>query len=281
LFFCSSADLAKRSVDLGVGASDNVRTAAHATQVAAANASLRQAQAESSRLALQTAELAVQDAETRLKQTDIYAPVAGTVLTLAVEKGVIVSSALTNVGGGSAVLTIADLADLRIIGSIDEAQISRVAPGQKVDIRVDAYPDRVFEGIVDRVSPLGVETSSVVNFDVEIKVVDREAGLLRSGMSADVEIVTAEQKDVLLVPLAALQSRERRHFVKLASGEERAVRVGTTDGTRMVVLEGLNEGDEILAAAPVAKGAGTAQRSGGQNPMRMGGGMGPPGGRRP
>ncbi|HVJ14822.1 MAG TPA: efflux RND transporter periplasmic adaptor subunit [Polyangiaceae bacterium] len=275
----TSEALAKKGVELGVGASDTARSATHATQVSAANAALRQAQAEGSRLALQTAELTQQDAETRLKETDIYAPVSGTILSIAVEKGTIVSSALTNVGGGSAVLTIADLSDLRIIGSIDEAQISRVAPQQKVDIRVDAYPSRVFEGVVDRVSPLGVETSSVVNFDVEIKIVDKEASLLRSGMSADVEIVTAEQKDVLLVPLAALQSKDRKRLVRLASGEERVVKTGTTDGTRMVVLDGLKEGDEILAAAQAAPKA-EGQQKPSQNPMRGMGMGGPPGGGR-
>ncbi len=281
----ASQGIAEKSAELGLGSSDAARTAAHATNVAGANLTLKRAQLNSSQLALQTAELGVQDAETQLKQTDIVAPIAGTVLSIGVEKGSIVSSALTNVSGGSAVLTIADLSDLRIIGSIDEAQISRVAPGQKVDIRVDAYPSRVFTGEVDRVSPLGVETSSVVTFDVEIKVTDKEASLLRSGMSADVEIVTIEQSDVLLVPLAAVQSKNKRKFVQLASGEERPVETGSTDGTQIIIMKGIDEGDTILAAAPAAaKAAGTAnaaagQRSGGQNPMRGMGMGGPPGGR--
>ncbi|NUO52336.1 MAG: efflux RND transporter periplasmic adaptor subunit [Polyangiaceae bacterium] len=273
----ATQDLADKSVELGLGTSDAARVAAHSTNVSAANLTLKQAQANASALALQTAELAVQDAETQLKHTDIYAPIAGTILTLSVEKGTIVSSALTNVGGGSAVLTMADLSDLRIIGALDEAQISRVAPGQKVDIRVDAYPARVFEGTVDRVSPLGVETSSVVTFDVEIKVTDKEANLLRSGMSADVEIVTIEQADVLLVPLAAVQTKNRRRFVQLSSGEERQIETGSTDGTQMIVTKGLEEGDTILASAPVAAAPkSTAPQQGGQNPMRgmSGGNMG-------
>lgn len=273
----ASQDLADKSAEMGLGTADAARVAAHSTSVSSANLTLKQAQANASALALQTAELAVQDAETQLKHTDIYAPIAGTILTIAVEKGTIVSSALTNVNGGTAVLTIADLSDLRIIGAIDEAQISRVAPGQKVDIRVDAYPARVFAGVVDRVSPLGVETSSVVTFDVEIKVTDKEANLLRSGMSADVEIVTVEQADVLLVPLAAIQTKNRRRFVQLSNGEERQVETGSTDGTQMIVTKGLEEGDTILASAPVtAAPKSTAPQQGGQNPMRgmSGGNMG-------
>lgn len=277
-------EVAEKSAELGLGTSDAARTAAHSTQVAGANITLKRAQLGSAQAQLKAAEFAVQDAETRLKETKIYAPVAGTVLDIAVEKGTIVSSALTNVSGGTAVMTLADLSNLRIIGAIDEAQIGRVAAGQRVDIRVDAHPDRVFQGVVDRVSPLGKETSSVVTFDVEIVIVDKDAGLLRSGMSADVEIVTAEQKDVLLVPLLAVQSTGKRRFVRLASGEERPIQTGATDGTRMVVLDGLSEGDDVLASAPAASttsaGGGQQQRSGGQSAMRGMGMGGPPGGGR-
>lgn len=279
----ASQELAEKSASLGLGTSDAARTAGHATKVAGANLTLRRAQVGSSQSQLKTAELAVQDAELRLKETKIYAPIAGTVLDVAVEKGTIVSSALTNVSGGSAVMTLADLANLRIIGAIDEAQIGRVAVGQRVEIRVDAYADRVFQGEVDRVSPLGKEESSVVTFDVEIVVKDRDASLLRSGMSADVEIITSEQKDVILVPLLAVQTAGKRRFVRLAGGEERTLRTGSTDGTSMVVLEGLAEGDDVLVGATGATTK-SASQQGGQNPMR-GMGMGgpppgaPPGGR--
>jgi HlyD family secretion protein len=277
-----SQEVAEKSAELGVGSSDTARTAAHATQLAGANTTLKRAQLASAQAQLKAAELTVQDAETRLKETKIYAPIAGTVLDVAVEKGTLVSSALTNVGGGSSVMTLADLSNLRIVGSIDEAQISHVAAGQRVDIRVDAYPDRVFQGVVDRASPLGKEASNVVTFDVEIVVVDKEASLLRSGMSADVEIVTTEQKDVLLVPLLAVQSKGNRRFVRLASGEERPIKTGATDGTRMVVLDGLAEGDDVLASAPAASPSSKeqSQKQGSQSPMRgMGMGGPPPGGR--
>lgn len=275
----ASQALADKSVELGLGSSDAARIAGHTTQVSVANINLKKAQSNASALSLKTAEIAVQDAETNLKYTDIYAPIAGTVLSLTAEKGTMVSSAFTNVSGGSAILTIADLSDLRIIGSIDEAQISRVQPEQLVEIRVEAYPDRVFSGVVDRVSALGVETSSVVTFDVEVKVVDEAASLLRSGMSADVEIVTAEQKDVLLVPLAAVSSKGKKRFVRTVSGEEKPIDTGATDGTQMIVRKGLDEGEAILASAPAPATTGgpqQGQRQGGGQMRGMGMGMGAP-----
>jgi HlyD family secretion protein len=178
-------------------------------------------------------------------------------------------------------MTLADLSDLRIVAAVDEAQISHIEHGQRVDISVDTYGDRVFKGVVERVSPLGVDTSSVVTFDVEIAVTDSSSALLRSGMSADIEIVTDEQKEALLVPLLAVQSKGKQRLVKLANGEERKIVTGATDGTQMVVLEGLQEGDDVLASAPVAS-ATPAQRPN-QAPMPgmgMGSGMGNGSGRR-
>ena len=278
----SAADeeLAQKTADMGLGPKDDVRTKTKAAKVAAANVTLKSAQANQTQLAVQTAELAVTEAETRVKETKIYAPMDGTILAIPIEKGTIVASALTNVNGGTSVMTLADLSDLRIIGAIDEAQIGRVAPDQTVEIRVDAYPDRVFEGRVDRVSPLGKEVSSVVTFDVEIVVTDKSSSLLRSGMSADVEIVTSEQADVLLVPLVAVESKGKSRFVRLANGQQRPIETGSTDGTSLVVLKGVEEGDDILASAPTAATAAkTAQNKQQNGGMGMMGGGQRPGGR--
>ncbi len=265
--------LARESAELGLSSSDAARSAGHATRVASSKVTLARAQLSAAQGALAAADLSVQDAELRLKETSIYAPISGTVLDVAVEKGTLVSSALTNVSGGSAVMTLADLSDLRIVATVDEAQISRVAEGQRVDIRVDTYGERVFKGVVARVSPLGVDTSSVVTFDVEIAVKDEAADLLRSGMSADIEIVTSEQKDQLLVPLLAVQSQGKRRFVQLPSGEKRSVELGGTDGSHMVVVSGLNEGEQVLASAPAPAAAANPRQGQGPIPgMGMGGG---------
>lgn len=267
---------AEKAVELGVGSAEAARNAKHSTDVATANLTLKSAQLTSSNLSLKSAQLAVDDAETQLENTDIYAPMAGTILSLPIEVGTIVSSALTNVNGGTSVLTLADLSKLRVVGSIGEALVGKVAPDQTVEIRVDAFPTRVFKGAVTRVSPLGTETSNVVTFDVEIRITDEQQSMLRSGMSADVEIVTSEQKDVILVPLTAVQTKGTKRFVTLASGEERPIETGSTDGTQMVVLNGLSDGDAIREKAPVE----VAAKTGGQQPQQRGnnpmGGMGSP-----
>jgi len=99
-------------------------------------------------------------------------------------------SALTNVSGGTSVMTLADPSNLRIVGAIDEAQIGRLQAGQQVDIRVDAHPDCVFQGVIDRVSPLGngKETSSVVTGS-GVMVTSRLFGSKLGPSSATVEIL--------------------------------------------------------------------------------------------
>jgi HlyD family secretion protein len=275
------ADVSRRGRELGLVTEEADRAAQHGAEIALANVTLRRAQITAAQAQLDTARLSVEDAELRFTETEVHAPVAGTILSVDVEVGSIVASAVTNVSGGTALATLADLTDLRVIGQIDEAQIGRVEVAQKVIVRVDAYPDREFEGRVERVSPLGRAETNVVTFDVEIVVTDEHRDLLRSGMSADLEIETRRYDDALLVPLTAIRSEGGRRVVTLASGESRTVRTGPTDGMRIVVLEGLEENDRIVAenARPRAAGEGAGAERQNKSIIPMGGGGGG-GGRR-
>ncbi len=253
----AARDVSARGAERGLVSAEASRSATSSAEVARANVQLRQAAISASQASLAAARLAVADAEQRLTETSIVAPVAGTVLDVPVERGTIVASAVTNVSGGTTLATIADLTDLRVIGAIDEAQIARVRVAQEVSIRVDAYPARTFAGRVARVAPLGVTTTNVVTFDVEIVITDPEVGLLRSGMSADLAIETGRIEGVL-VPLAAVRSREGTRYVALESGEERTIRTGGNDGRRLVVLEGLREGERVVLSGAVARSAGSS-----------------------
>lgn len=259
-----TARVGERGVELGLTAPETARQSAHDHTVAGADVAVRRAQRESASAQVASAELAVEEAERNLGRSEIRAPFAGTILSVGVERGAIVSSPLGNVSGGTTLMTLADLTDLRVIGQLDESQVGRVDVGQAVRFRVDAYPEREFVGEVHRVSPLGTVDTNVVVFDVEVVVTDPQASLLRSGMSADVEIVTLAHRDVLLVPLTAIRSDGAARAVTLADGQRRRVSTGATDGERIVVLEGLREGERVLrdgreASAPAEA---PARRSG-------------------
>lgn len=262
--------VSERGASLGIVSAEADRGSARDTAVANETVSLETARLAAARAQLETAEIAVEVAQQTLSRAEIRAPFAGTVLSVEVERGTIVASVLSSVSGGTALLTLADLTDLRIIGQLDEAQIASVAVGQDVRIRVDAYPTREFTGRVERVSPLAYEDSSVIVFDVEIVVTDADRALLRSGMSADVSIVTQHHEGVLLVPLGALRSSGASRAVYLAGGERREITTGPTDGTSIVVLSGLEEGDVILETPPASP---PPPRSGGSSLVPM---PGPP-----
>ena len=263
--------------ELGVIAQTSQRQATAQARIAAATVQQRVASIGSLEAQIKAAELDVAVAERRLSETKIVAPFSGTVLSVGVEKGAIVASGITNISGGTALLTLADLSDLRVIGSLDQAQVGKVKVGQEVRVRVDAYPDKVFAGQVERVAPLGKNVSNIVTFDVEIRVTDKEQALLRSGMSADIEIVAQRLQDVLMVPLTAIVSKGPDRFVKLADGTEKKVETGPTDGGRIVIKSGLEAGERIQLIAASPRAASQQGSGGGMFPMGGGGG----GGRRP
>ncbi len=244
----TTSDLAERSLAAGLTTADAARQSRSAREAAQVTVSLRRAAISAVRAQIEAASLAVEDARRSLERTTIRAPFDGTILAVDVERGAIVSSAIGSISS-STLATLADLSDLRMIGQLDESQIGVVSAGQEVTFRVDAYPDRTFHGVVNRVSPLGTAQSNVVVFDVEIRVTDPAAELLRSGMSADAEIVTAHETNVIAVPLAAIRTRGGAREVLLPDGASRVIRTGATDGERIIVTEGLAAGEVIVADA--------------------------------
>ncbi len=256
----TSEHVAHQGAGMGVVSSESERTATHAAAVAKNSVAMRRAQVAEIRAQVESSQLALADAQKRLSETKITAPMSGTVLSTAVEVGSIVASAVNTVSGGTPVLTIADLTDLRVIGQLDESQVAKVHVGQDATVRVDAYPNRAFTARVERVSPLGVTTSNVVTFDVETIITDSHRDLLRSGMSADLDI-TVQKIQGLLVPLTAVRSQGRQRFVVMASGQSRPIRTGVTDGTDILVRSGLSAGDRIESVMR-ATGAAKAPTSG-------------------
>src|SRR6185369_13545868 len=85
-------------------------------------------------------------------------------------------SALTNVGGGTTIMTVSDVSRIFIIASVDEAEIGKVKVGQPVNITADAFPNRRFYGVVTRIDEKGVNVSNVVTYGVDIEVLGEAGG---------------------------------------------------------------------------------------------------------
>jgi HlyD family secretion protein len=149
---------------------------------------------------------ALEDAKIAFEDTDVRAPLIGVVISRTVEVGTVISSATSNVGGGTVLLTMANLDTVQVRALVDETDIGKIQPGMAVTIAVDAYPNRPFEGQVLKIEPQAVTQQNVTMFPVLIRIANRE-GLLKPGMNAEVEMHVGRREAVLAIPNAALRTQ--------------------------------------------------------------------------
>jgi HlyD family secretion protein len=196
------------------------------------------------------AEAQLQTLSTQLSYARVVSPLAGRVLDVFVEEGSAVSP-VTAVTGGTLLLSLAGTAKLRLEGLVDENEVARVALGQPARIRTEAFPDRDFRGVVTEIAPVGTRIQNVTYFEVEIEIADDDAQVLRPRMSGDAEIVTGVVEDALVVPETALRYRGDAIYVEVVTpGPEpqtqvRDVEIGIVDGSRVQVVNGVSEGEEV------------------------------------
>ena len=222
----SELDAAERALELG---RQQIRVA--------------EAQVQGDRVALDVA-------RQRLSNTRVVAPMDGVVTARDVQVGQIISSPISNVGGGTTVLTLSDLTRMFVLAAVDEADIGRVQVGQPARVTVDAFPGKRFAGSVVRIAPRGVNVSNVVTFEVKIEVISAERVLLRPEMTANIEIEAARRENALLVPADAVVRKggKPQVTVRKADGtkEDRGVETGIGDGQRVEITAGLAEGETVL-----------------------------------
>ena len=214
-----------------------------------------------------TDQINVDLARQRLTDTRVVSPMAGTVTARPIQIGQIISSGISNIGGGTTAMIISDLSRIFVLASVDESDIGQVLVGQSVKVTVDAYPGKRFDGKVERISPRGVNVSNVVTFEVKLEVTSPEKNLLRPEMTAGVEILIAEKNNALLVPTDSLLRKRGKATVTVqktgAVSEEREVGVGISDGKMVEITSGLTDGETVIV------------RNGGLDSKWQGQGQGP------
>ncbi len=142
--------------------------------------------------------------EERLGWTTIKAPVSGTVTLMKLEEGEIVTSGRSAFSQSPPLMTIDDLSQMVVKTYINEVDMERLRLNQEAEIKVDAYSKKVYKGRVYKVSPSGAQKDNIISFEVMVEVVGSPSEL-RPGMSADVDIITYEEKNVLMLPLDAIE----------------------------------------------------------------------------
>jgi HlyD family secretion protein len=152
-----------------------------------------------------SATVAVENARITLDDTDVRAPITGTVIEKTVEPGTVIVSTTQNVSGGTTLMKMADLTTVQVRTRVDETDIGKIQPGMPTKVTVAAYPNQPFEGEVLKIEPQALVEQNVTQFSVLIKIANR-AGLLKPGMNADVQIQIANREGVAAVPTAALRA---------------------------------------------------------------------------
>ncbi|HET9682581.1 MAG TPA: efflux RND transporter periplasmic adaptor subunit, partial [Gemmatimonadaceae bacterium] len=236
---------------------------------------------ESARHQVEQANALLSDARSSLGKTTIYAPMSGRVTRLNVENGETAIMGTLNKDAAT-LLTIADMSVLETKVKVDETDVARIALGDSAVIQIDAFPDTVFTGRVTKISNSAVKaaaaantTDQAVDYEVTIQLVDIPPET-RPDFSATAKIITDTRKQALSIPIIALTVRENEALTKgdtavglgkprptkevgkkdvegvFVVGKDnkvtfRPVKVGIAGEKHFEVLDGLKEGDKIVA----------------------------------
>lgn len=229
-----------------VDVAENRKRAAY-SQLAISQAKVTEARAQ-----VAQAKAAADRAAEDMANATIRAPIRGTVLSRDVEIGSPVSSILNLGANATLVMTLGDIDQVFVRGKVDEADIGRVRLGQPARIRVETFKDKVFNGRVTQISPMGVEKDNVTNFEVRVSI-DNPGKELKANMTANAEIVLEEHADALIVPEAAITyDAQKNAFVEVVSpgaknGRKKIpVKLGVGNGTKVQILDGLKQGDKVI-----------------------------------
>ena len=217
-----------------------------------------------------------ENAKIALDDTVVRSPVSGTIISRPVEVGQVISSPTSAVGGGTLLMTMADLSKVRVRALVDEIDVGKVSIGQSVSIKVAAYRDKEFFGVVAKVEPLARIEQNVTTFPVLIDI-NNDDNLLLLGMNTDVVIEILNTEVSLSVPSMSLRTRKdiysaasivniptetvdkfledkisgenfNKFIVIKDSGDGPAltwVKIGLSDLSNVQILNGLESGDTV------------------------------------
>ena len=177
--------------------------------------------------------------------TLVRSTISGLILDIPVKVGNSVIQANT-LNEGTTVATVANMGDLIFDGNIDETEVGSLSEGMPMIITVGALKDFSFDATLEYIAPKAVENNGTNQFEIKAAVVVDQEDQIRSGYSANAEIVLEQKEDVLFIPESALEFVGDSTFVYIKKDDDYVrTKVGTalSDGVHIEVTEGLSEGD--------------------------------------
>jgi len=198
---------------------------------------------------LERSNISLEEAQERLDETEIFAPITGVIIEKLIEEGQIIASGISNVSGGTALATIADMSRLFIIADVDETDIGSVKLGQSVTITADAFPGKIFLGEIRRIAPQGKVENSITIFKVKIEVLESGKNILKPVMSSNIEIVTASAPDTLYLSRGAVRKEGNGFYVVILEDGKPIkipIETGIENPIHTQVLSGLELGQKVI-----------------------------------
>ena len=205
--------------------------------------------------AINSAKAALKAAEVAVEYTRVRAPFDAVVLTKDADVGDIVTPLGAAVNARASVVTIADMASLKVEADVSESNLGKVKVGQPCEVLLDALPDKRFRGAVHMIVPTADRSKASVM--VKVRFLDQDPRILPE-MSAKVAfleraITSQEEQPRVVVNPDAIVSREGSQIVFLAIGDhvkEIAIRTGEKMGDMLAVLDGVKVGDKVVLKPP-------------------------------
>jgi HlyD family secretion protein len=199
--------------------------------------------------AVQQSEASLQAASLNLNYTNIVSPVDGTMVSRNVDQGQTVAASYQT---PTLFLVAKDLTKMQVDSNVSESDIGYVQQGQRATFKVDAFPDRDFEGTIGQVRQAPITVQNVVTYDVVVNV-DNPEQLLKPGMTANVVLVTARRDNVIKIPVDAIRFTPSKSKVAPTQPAgpllpSRSARVWIPDGRRIrpvPVTIGLDDGSSV------------------------------------
>jgi HlyD family secretion protein len=208
----NNVDLAQSNLDVAQAKLTNAKTNLDRSEALFKSQSITQSEYDTAVLDYSTAKAGVvsarvnlQNAQITLSQTDVRAPIDGTIIEMDVERGQVISSPTSNVGEGTVLLKMADLNLVQVSTLVDETDIGKIQAGLGATVTVDAFPNHPFPGRVLKIEPQATVQQNVTMFPVLIRI-ENQGGLLKPGMNAEVDIHVGRRDSVLAVPTSALRT---------------------------------------------------------------------------
>jgi HlyD family secretion protein len=211
--------------------------------------------------------------------SNVVAPMSGVVLTKNIEIGESITSGVSSFNAGTVLFSVADTSRMIVKAGVNEVDIGKIHVAMPVRVTLDAYPKVLFKGKIDRIAPAVRVDEKVRVFDVEIRL-DAQGRELRSGMTANIEVIGERKEKVLSVPVESVFKRDDQEIVYVKKTidpkvfaeeskkkkddsakkdnkdawkqffDKRAVVSGLADNGRVEIVSGLKAGEEVALEDP-------------------------------